>query len=315
MGVDGFHDTFDEETPGLVYEEINNSHPRSCPHGVGNRGDLGLKVDPRGDIPCGAQDLRNGTMKNLWLPYRGEFGHKVLWWAPSVYADKGPKVVCCEEGEEALFPGAEEYLIVPRNQDSKRREYVHYDQAFLDQLKDSLPPRFQGYNIVVPSKSYPKEYFTPKPLKQYGIVCDLVVCPRRRSYGQRKNWDHWPSLISRLVGRGFVVFAAGAPDSSMDVEIPKAWDYPRFLDATLEAMGSAELCISTDNGLAHLAVACGRPLLLISSQGRTCPGHSGIRMRRYRSENHTGSPIEVIDAWDDPGKVEDFVCSWFEEAE
>ena len=36
------------------------------------------------------------------------------------------------------------------------------------------------------------------------------------------------------------------------------------LDATVEAMLSAKVVVATDSGLAHLAILCGRPLILIS---------------------------------------------------
>jgi hypothetical protein len=223
--------------------------------------------------------------------FRGELGLKIRYHVPWVYA-KGPgHVVEIEEGEEALYPLAAEWRIVPRNQDDSRH---------------GGPGRLQ-----------PQKRFVPEPYVRQGITADLVLCPRKRNYGSSKNWNVWPWLALQLEVDGFNVFAAGAPDSSYDVACPRAWDYPRFLDASIEAMRSARLVIATDAGLAHLAVLCGAPLLLITHRGLVAPGpvtdskgrvfrpeYWPVRLQEYyRDANHTGSPIEAVDGWMHPERV------------
>jgi hypothetical protein len=142
----------------------------------------------------------------------------------------------------------------------------------------------------------------------------VVICPRARSYGSSKNWPHWNALES-LPG----VFAAGAPDSSANVACPRAWDYGRFLDASIEAMRSARLVVATASGLSVLAILCGVPLLLITYRGLVAPGAQLDRERRvlqraygpvsdlmrrfYNPTNHRGVPIYEVDAWDQPELV------------
>lgn len=220
--------------------------------------------------------------------WRKEFGLKVRYHVPWVHALPGPKRVEIEEGEEALYPSADEWVIVPRAPDEDRKG-----------------------RAGLPGPDEPVKRFVPKPYKPQGVSADVVICPRFRQYGSAKNWPNWSWLAEQLTARGINTFAAGAPDSSADVACPAAWDYERFLDASIEAMRSARLVISTDAGLAHLAVLCGAPLLLITHSGRVAPGpvldkhgrvmepeYWTVRLSEYyHAANHTGSPIWMSYDW------------------
>lgn len=234
----------------------------------------------------------------------GEFGLKVRYHVPQVHALLGvqPQSVEIEQGEEALYPRATGWVVVPRVRE------------------DSSPTasRERGGRGRPPKLHHREERFVPEPHVRQGISCDVVICPRKREYGSSKNWPHWFAL-SGLPG----VFAAGAPDSSYAVDCPRAWDYDRFLDASIEALRSAKLCVATDAGLAHLAVLCGTPLLLITYRGRVAPGpvinssgrvaHRGywpVKLDEfYQAANHTGAPIYVIDAWENPQAAVDAVLA------
>lgn len=231
---------------------------------------------------------------------RSEFGLKLFYHVPQVHTLclSEPCIVEIEQGEEALYPAAAEWRIVERGCDNDR------------------PGRPKDLECE-PTR------FVPEPYVSYGISPDIVVCPRKREYGSQKNWPHWARLTSMLRIRGAQVFAGGAPDSSDDVPCALAWERPRFLDATIEAIRSAKLVIATDAGLAHLAILCGAPLLLITYEGLVAPGpvvnSSGKKVwgqywkagwsppetvDRFAEGNHTGSPVwRIDDAWDDPYKV------------
>jgi hypothetical protein len=99
---------------------------------------------------------------------------------------------------------------------------------------------------------------------------------------------------------------------------PTCWDYPRFLDATIEAMLAARVVVATDAGLAHLAVLCGRPLVLIAYGGglvapgpvldgerQTMPAYWPIRLEKYyHAANHMHAPIRVVPhGWERPEDV------------
>lgn len=218
--------------------------------------------------------------------FRGELGHKLRFHVPWVYGRGTGHVIEIEKGDEALYPLAAEYRVIERAADDTRRK----------------PGRIYG----------PEEFFQPEPHIPQGISADIVICPRARSYGASKNWPHWKALEA-LPG----VFAAGAPDSSADVDCPRAWDYERFLDASIEAMRSARLVIATANGLSVLAMLCGVPLLLITHRGLVAPGpqvdasgrvmqpsYGPVPLQRfYWPTNHLGVRIYQVDAWERPAAV------------
>lgn len=180
--------------------------------------------------------------------FRKEFGLKVRYHAPQTYALGEGHTIEIEEGDEALYPLAQEWKVVPRAPDDSRFGRI--------------------------DTTRPVKLFTPRPyiLQEFGEV-DVVVCPRWRRYGPNKNWLGWSNLYRYLGDAGFSCFSGGAPDSSWtNGHCPAAWDFNRFLDATLAAMHKAKLVIATHAGLAVLSVLCGRPLLLITYGGRTAPG-------------------------------------------
>lgn len=249
----------------------------------------------------GDQDAADGIRGVNTLPlYDGEFGWKIMRHVPQAMTLclREPTVVEIEEGEEALYPAAEAWIVKPRDKPDIER---HVRPADL--------------NVDLTR-------FVPHPYREQDVSCDIVVCPRKREYGSEKNWPHWVRLTSMLRIQGANVFAGGAPDSSYDVPCHLAWEHHRFLDATIEAMLSARLVIATDAGLAHLAVLCGRPLLLITYDGLVAPGpvrsKRGRKVRaqyweagtgpstdgcRFEAANHRGVEITKLSAWDDPYKV------------
>lgn len=227
-------------------------------------------------------------MGNVIPGYFGEFGLAIRYFIPHVAAlcSLGRYTVEIEEGQEALYPFAAEWKIMPRPHDDERN---------------------QG-----PGERFPQKRFVPEPHIRQGIKCDVVIAPRKRNHGSAKNWPHWEAL-TELPN----VFAAGAPDSSYDLQVPRSWDYARFLDASIEAIRSARLVIATDAGLAHLAVLCGTPLLMVTYRGLVAPGPvedaHGHRFQEaywpckweeyYTSVNHTGTHLEMIDGWERPERV------------
>lgn len=219
--------------------------------------------------------------------FRGEFGVKIRAHVPIVHAMPGPKVVEIEEGEEALYPSAERWVVVPRGDDFARR--------------GMSPMRGEEARFV------PRPHVEPEGLP----VADVVVCPRHRRFVEARNWSHWAALAESLQSSGVSVIAAGAPDSSAPVPCPATWKWPRFLDATIRAILDAKLVVATDSGLAHLAVLCGTPLLIITHAGRCGDGpiidsrgrvHSDVHWyadpeHYYEEANHLGVPIRLIDSW------------------
>lgn len=254
-------------------------------------------------------------------PFRAELGILIRFHACAVRALPRPVTVAIEPGLEALYPDCDHVIVEPRPDVDRRWTYRH-DAAFLDVWRQ----HFAEYEIVEPDKEnrLTIRAFLPEPHEPQRGDSDpgIVVCPRLRNYGSEKNWPTWPLLARGLRKEGFRVFAAGLRETSYRVDSDEnAWDYARPLDATIEAMRSAQLVVSTASGLSLLAVLCGVPLLLVaSSGGKVAPGPSRDLDGRvhhdrywqvpigdyYRPLNHTHSAIEMdADGWETPRRVLD----------
>lgn len=224
---------------------------------------------------------------------RTEFGLLLRYHVPWVHARPGRKLVEIEPGNEALYPKAEEFEIVEPTPDDERR---------------GIARRWRSAEPIEP--------FAPEPYEKVSIARpDVVVCPRKRRYGAAKNWGAWPNLVERLSSVGFSVFAAGSPEASpIGVGCPAAWTRDRYLDASIGALRKAKVAVATTSGLAVLAVLCGTPLVLVTYRGLIAPGaqldpkgramqpsyEPAIgRVRKYLEPiNHTGSPIRLVDGWE-----------------
>ncbi len=248
------------------------------------------------------------------LPFRGEFGLKLRYHVPAVHALGNGHVVMIEKGEEALYPRAASWVSVDRRKDDERRGWSEPVDAY---LREHYP------ETIEVSKGEPEERFLPAPHMEQDLgSIDVVICPRMRNYASSKNWPHWPWLAESLEAEGLNVFAAGAPDSSVDIECERAWDHERFLDASIGAMLRARLVVATDAGLAHLALLCGRPLLLITYDGLVAPGpvldaaghamepaYWPVRLEEYyHAANHLQVPIHVSNAWQFRKLLKEEIC-------
>ena len=250
------------------------------------------------------------------LPCRGEFGLKLRYHVPNVHAIPGPKTVCIEPGEECLYPSADDFIIVDRIEDDARRgTHPRTDGAFNRRLREQIHNRYGEVEVIQTRKGMREKRFIPKPHAAFQwITAKVVIAPRKRDYGGAKNWPYWRELLDLPE-----VFAAGAPDSSFDLPCPKAWDCERFLDASVEAILGAELVISTCAGVAHLAILCGTPLLLITANGLVAPGpvlddHGRAmeprywpvrREEYYHKANHQNVRIHEASQWNDPELVKE----------
>lgn len=224
---------------------------------------------------------------------RSEFGIRVRYHVPQAHAmmiDHGPLPVEIEPGEEALYPLASHHVVAP--------------QRFDDDNRRGGPRRLY----------HREERFIPKPHcnPDWTNPAHVCICPRARDYGSAKNWPHWPELARALEDEGLHVTAAGAPDSSVECGVPCAWEFQRFTDASIAMLLGARLVIATDAGLAHLAILCGRPLLLLTHHGLIAPGpqvdatgkvlapaYGPVKLGRYyHAANWKGVPIHSAgSAW------------------
>jgi len=250
----------------------------------------------------------------VFLPYRSEFGFLCMFHAPWVNAFPSPKTVIIEEGTEALYPGCE-YLYLDRRKDADRRARPEKDveKEWRERIGDGVEFLPMPYPAT---KATPRRYFVPSPYRMVRDASrfDVCVCPRKREYGSNKNWPYWQHLTDALLGMRMKVFAAGHPESSyLLTGCRTAWDRSvRYLDETIQGMLNSNLVVATDAGLAHLALMCGKPLVLIThKEGMVAPGTDDIGkdywpiyIDRYHEENHLNAPIhQVYYGWEGTGRV------------
>lgn len=240
-------------------------------------------------------------------PFRGELGLLIRFHAPAVAALPRPLTVCCEPGMEALYPNAEHTIVDPR-EDALRKDLYRKDADYVAAWTEKLKAMYPGCTIVAPDRSqdWPMTRFVPEPVKSYGLKTDVVVCPRKREVAPERNWPHWPELVDELNAMKLRVWAAGAAQTSdTSVDCYGSWHWPRPLDAAIDLMRSARLVIATDAGMAHLAVLCGAPLLIIGCGDLPAPGAKWkVRMQEYFEDaNHMNAPIRLFDGWHDPVAV------------
>ena len=259
------------------------------------------------------------------LPFRGEFGITVRFHVPAVAALEGDVMVCHEPGLEALYPFALSRIIVPRKSDPERGWTKASDPAFMEGIRCGLRAGYPGAELVETDGRDEKNVrrFRPKPHEPQldpAREWDVFVAPRKRQGAPNvmaRNWDGWPETCQRLRSDGLRIFAGGMRETSYEVEADDAaWHYDRTLDATIEAMYRSKVVLATDAGLAHLAMLCGRPLIIVAAEGgRVAPGLRtdepdskfwGVRMKHYYEEaNHAGAPLSMLpDGWHDiPGVI------------
>jgi hypothetical protein len=231
--------------------------------------------------------------------YTGEFGLKILHHVPHVYALGRGHTIEIEAGEEALYPLADRWDIIPRVPETADKFRHHR-------------PKLSGLTKHA-------ERFVPVPFVAQDVGNpSIVIAPRKRNYVPAKNWPHFQALVDAFRSTGFDVFAGGVADASdTDLDCDAAWHYDRPLDATIAAMHKAAIVVAPCSGLAHLAVLCGRPLLLFTDGDRVSPGpvytSSGRKVSDrgnllkwtdyYVKPNHTNAPLARVDGWHDWRKV------------
>jgi heptosyltransferase-2 len=119
-----------------------------------------------------------------------------------------------------------------------------------------------------------------------------AFCPGAE-YGPSKRWpaEHFASLAKRLAGRGYAVWLFGSEkDKEIGEEIVRLAEGAATnlcgrtdLDSAVDLLSVAEIVVSNDSGLMHVAAGLGRPVVALygsSSPEHTPPLSSGARLLR-----------------------------------
>jgi hypothetical protein len=209
----------------------------------------------------------------VYLPWLGEFGTELIRWVPGIYGDPGEKIVCHEAGKASIYPSAGRRIVIPRIREKDRKSAGSINQF---EIWDRLKAQFGNDKNYVHPKSTGgqgrRKLFVPNG-KRFDFETDVVLFPRKRTNGARRNWDGWEPLAEALKAEGLRVFAAGHGDSSFHLNCHAAWDYcSRYhLDASIWAIKHSKLRIGMITSLSVLSLYCGRrPWVLTTADGRLC---------------------------------------------
>jgi heptosyltransferase-2 len=112
----------------------------------------------------------------------------------------------------------------------------------------------------------------------YAPGAGIAVALAPGSVGASKRWTYYPEAARRLVDQGLDVWVVGGPGEKVLADEIVAAGGPRVRDMTgtdlrngILAMAAANLAISNDSGLMHIAAALGTPTMGIF--GPTSPYH------------------------------------------
>lgn len=127
---------------------------------------------------------------------------------------------------------------------------------------EPLPPEWP-----VPQLNVPKEVVS-RWRATHGLGSGTVVALAPGSVGASKRWTYYPEAARLLAQRGLDVWVVGGPgEKPLAAEIATA-SGPRVRDLTgtdlrngVLAMAAADVAISNDSGLMHIAAALGTPTM------------------------------------------------------
>lgn len=195
--------------------------------------------------------------------------------------------VCCPVAWRFLYPTATDFVDVSEVLDGwGEREIVRG-------LKRQFPnAEFLKINWSIPAKH---DLDVSPKIKHEGSY-DVLIAPRGKATSSpHRNWDGWTSLVARLTKANLNVLAAGREDMSSDCGLPLI----SSLDKIAAAMLKSRFVLSTDSGLAHLAILLKIPLILLwGDELGVIPGQSYKQGCHARMESQKRAPIHhIIGAW------------------
>jgi len=195
--------------------------------------------------------------------------------------------VCCPVAWRFLYPTATDFVDVSEVLDGWGERQI------IRELKEQFPnAEFLKVNWSIPAK----HDLDVLPKIEHEGFCDVLIAPRGKAASSpHRNWDGWTSLVTRLTEANFKVLAAGREDMSSDCGLSLI----SSLDKIAAAMLKSRFVLSTDSGLAHLAILLKIPLTLLwGDELGVIPGQSYKQGCHARMESQKRAPIyHITGAW------------------
>ena len=234
------------------------------------------------------QPLIRNMHKTFFLPFAGEFGLYILWYARAVHLFQAHhKIVCCRPGDECLFPSANDFyydwdfyiadkeaiavkpLPAPiRKQIIARAKSLYGKIEIIDlrELQDH-PQQYlewEAFKTSIESKRLLLATGIPATFRDNGIAVDVVLTARAREHHPFRNYQHWQNIVDHLRSNGLSVGIVGTPKHSQPLERVniRSWEYGG-LETCVEMISKSSLMITTDTGPAHLNVLIGGTTMMV----------------------------------------------------
>jgi heptosyltransferase II len=135
-----------------------------------------------------------------------------------------------------------------------------------------LPPEWPVPQLKVPADE------TARWRRANGLGCGKAIALAPGSVGASKRWTYYPEAARLLAEKGFDIWVVGGPGEKAIAQEIVAAGGQRVRDLTgtdlrngILAMAAADVAISNDSGLMHIAAALGTPTMGIF--GPTSPYH------------------------------------------
>jgi ADP-heptose:LPS heptosyltransferase len=250
----------------------------------------------------------------VFLPHWGEFGWLVMTHIRYVHGHQADeKVVCCQKGEECLFPSANLHYFVEnpfpdyqRHVNGAIQPLRPAETQFKQNLMKTLSKTFRQHQFdQFPSYQTAVSYaklvkFMPTVKRKLNPV-DVVLGARLRGNNSR-NFAHWEWLASELIRRGLSVGVAGDSATSAPMTltcIERAWDHPDGPTfGSVNLLADCRVYCGVDSGMSHLAALMDTPMIVLQQDlRRGPPAHIHV----MKAANHRYLKIvEQLSAWNYP---------------
>jgi len=229
-------------------------------------------------IPVLEQIKRGSEKPTVFAPFMGEFGFFINTYLRYIHYFKSPKkIVCCRQGEESLFPSADEFFYDWhdfRDDKDKLGANIPARDKQYRAIYDGLRKNFVNHHIqeVGHEISYRFVQFMPIPIEHFceDIKCDVIIGPRNRARDEQRNYpkEKWQKIVNAIISNGFSVGVIGQESTSYNLSgVSKySWNYDRPIDAMLSMLRNCRLFIGTDTGTSHVATMCNCPMIIFRKQ-------------------------------------------------
>jgi hypothetical protein len=252
--------------------------------------------------------------KVVYLPHYGEFGFLIMNHLRAVHKDEADvKIVCCERGNECLFPSASgffyDYPVLQdehRGGDTSDWKWKDCEEAN-KRLHQVLPQFYPDYEIVQLKYESPWNLtdsikFFPKVAAELPRV-DVALGVRKRTFCPEKNWQHWEHLADLLQSVGLTVGLVGTKETSNDIRADaRSWDHSGGATAgTVDLLSHCRLYVGTDTGTSHLAALMDVPQLTFRFVGQLQGNDDFLPMMERANRRYFRRLADSV--WDRPDEV------------